>query len=64
MSSDIECNQNLKFTDEELQNQDHRTPKIELIHTLANPRNEHLSLALEMLWRACKPGYCNQKDER
>lgn len=63
METDTDFDQNLKFSDESLQNQSHTHPKVELIHTIVNPRNEHLSLALEMLWRACKPGYCSIEDE-
>jgi len=36
------------------------SPKVELIQTIENPRNTHLALALENLWLACRPGFCNQ----
>lgn len=49
MSVDKQCDENLILADDELQQQVH-APRVELLHTLANPRNEHLSLSLEMLW--------------
>jgi len=55
--------QNAGVSDEDLLSKVHQAPDVDVIETLVNPRNEHISLALEMLWKACKPGYCGSSDK-